>query len=116
MTSGALPLTKNPLEVTIPGGEPTGQVFNSTMDFVVSAGGASGPSVFHLCLEIRLDHRLEPDCAATTLPQRRPISVSRLATVRLTPASRWPAAEDPIFSMLRTSKTARSTFSTPIFN
>jgi len=40
------PLAKNPLEVTIPGGEPTGQVFNNTTDFVVSSGGASGPAFF----------------------------------------------------------------------
>ena len=40
------PLVKNPLEVTIPGGEPTGQVFNNTTDFVVSSGGASGPAFF----------------------------------------------------------------------
>jgi hypothetical protein len=43
---GSAPLVKNPLEVTIPGGEPTGQVFNSTSDFVVSAGGASAPALF----------------------------------------------------------------------
>ena len=39
-------LTKNALVVTIPGGSPTGQVFNSSSDFVVSSGGASGPAVF----------------------------------------------------------------------
>jgi uncharacterized protein (TIGR03118 family) len=43
---GGSALAKVPLEVTIPGGSPTGQVFNSTSDFVVSSGGASGPSVF----------------------------------------------------------------------
>lgn len=41
-----LPLEKNPLEVTIPGGEPTGQVFNDTTDFVVSSGSASEPALF----------------------------------------------------------------------
>src|SRR5436189_4610814 len=40
------PLAKNPLEVTIPGGSPTGQVFNSTSDFVVGSGAASRPSIF----------------------------------------------------------------------
>jgi uncharacterized protein (TIGR03118 family) len=40
------PLVKNSLEVTIPEGEPTGQVFNSTTDFVVHSGAASGPALF----------------------------------------------------------------------
>src|SRR5262245_28853182 len=40
------PLNKNSLEVAIPGGEPTGQVFNTTTDLVVHSGMASGPSVF----------------------------------------------------------------------
>jgi uncharacterized protein (TIGR03118 family) len=40
------PLTKASLEVAIPGGHPTGQVFNGTSDFVVSAGAVSGPAVF----------------------------------------------------------------------
>jgi uncharacterized protein (TIGR03118 family) len=40
------PLAKSSLEVTIPGGAPTGQVFNDTADFVVSSGAASGPAVF----------------------------------------------------------------------
>ncbi len=40
------PLTKVPLEVSIPGGHPTGQVFNPTSDFVVTSGTASGPALF----------------------------------------------------------------------
>jgi uncharacterized protein (TIGR03118 family) len=40
------PLMKLSLEVSIPGGHPTGQVFNSTSDFVVSDGTNSGPAVF----------------------------------------------------------------------
>ena len=32
---------KAALEVTIPGGEPTGQVFNGTTDFVVTKGTVS---------------------------------------------------------------------------
>jgi uncharacterized protein (TIGR03118 family) len=40
-------VAKVPLTVTIPGGAPTGQVFNtSATDFAVSAGGASGPAKF----------------------------------------------------------------------
>ncbi len=40
------PLTKVPLEVSIPDGHPTGQVFNGTGEFVVSSGGSSGPAFF----------------------------------------------------------------------
>jgi uncharacterized protein (TIGR03118 family) len=41
------PFQKNSLEVDIPGGEPTGQVFNSTAaDFVVSDGTNSGQALF----------------------------------------------------------------------
>jgi len=41
------PLTKNLPDVTIPGEGPTGVVFNSTSDFVVSDGnGHSGPAAF----------------------------------------------------------------------
>ncbi len=41
-----VPLTKAALEVSIPGGHPTGQVFNPTTDFVVSSGAASGTARF----------------------------------------------------------------------
>ncbi len=43
-----VPLTKNSLIVTIPGGSPTGTVFNtgSSTDFIVSNGGASGRATF----------------------------------------------------------------------
>lgn len=40
------PLVKATLEVTIPGGHPTGQVFNATSDFVVASGSASAPALF----------------------------------------------------------------------
>ncbi len=43
---GGIPFQKNALVVTIPGGRPTGQVFNSTSDFVVSSGMSSGPAAF----------------------------------------------------------------------
>jgi len=43
---GGAPLVKQSLEVAIPGGSPTGQVFNTTTDFVVHSGAASGPAVF----------------------------------------------------------------------
>jgi uncharacterized protein (TIGR03118 family) len=37
---------KNSLVVTIPGGSPTGTVFNTSADFVVSSGASSGRSLF----------------------------------------------------------------------
>ena len=39
------------LVVTIPGGKPTGIVFNGSGDFVVSGGGVSGPAVFIFATE-----------------------------------------------------------------
>jgi uncharacterized protein (TIGR03118 family) len=42
-----MPFIKRPLTVTIPGGNPTGQVFNGSTDtFIVSAGGRSAPARF----------------------------------------------------------------------
>jgi len=46
---GGTPVTKIPLTVSIPGGAPTGAVFNDTNDsnsFVVKSGGKSGPANF----------------------------------------------------------------------
>src|SRR5215207_11451346 len=40
------PIQKAPLVVNIPGGAPTGQVFNPTPGFVVDSGSASGPALF----------------------------------------------------------------------
>ncbi|HEV3339277.1 MAG TPA: TIGR03118 family protein, partial [Pirellulales bacterium] len=40
------PLGNAGLVVSIPGGAPTGQVFNGTSDFVVGSGAASGPALF----------------------------------------------------------------------
>ena len=40
------PITKAPLVVNIPGGAPTGQVFNGTPGFEVHSGMASGPALF----------------------------------------------------------------------
>ena len=40
------PITKAPLVVNIPGGAPTGQVFNPTPGFVVRSDSASGPALF----------------------------------------------------------------------
>jgi uncharacterized protein (TIGR03118 family) len=40
------PVQKVPLVVSIPGGAPTGQVFNPTSGFLVRSGTSSGPSLF----------------------------------------------------------------------
>jgi uncharacterized protein (TIGR03118 family) len=40
------PIVKAPLVVSIPGGAPTGQVFNGTPGFVVHSGTSSGPARF----------------------------------------------------------------------
>ena len=43
---GATPVTKVPLTVSIPGGAPTGAVFNGSTGFVVHSGSSSGPARF----------------------------------------------------------------------
>lgn len=43
---GATPAFKNPLNVSIPGNLPTGTVFNGGTDFVITAGGGTGPARF----------------------------------------------------------------------
>jgi uncharacterized protein (TIGR03118 family) len=48
------PFLKNELVVSIPGGAPTGQVFNGTGDFAVSSGGGGGPALFILSTEAGL--------------------------------------------------------------
>ena len=43
---GATPVAKVPLTVSIPGGAPTGTVFNGSTGFVVHSGASSGPARF----------------------------------------------------------------------
>src|SRR3954467_8265762 len=43
---GATPVAKVPLTVSIPGGAPTGAVFNGSTGFVVHSGASSGPARF----------------------------------------------------------------------
>jgi len=45
------PVTKIPLTVSIPGGSPTGTVYNPTKSFVVKSGGKSGPANFMFASE-----------------------------------------------------------------
>lgn len=52
--SGAMqgkPVTKVPLVVNIPGGAPTGVVFNPTSGFLLSQGGRTGPALFVFAAE-----------------------------------------------------------------
>jgi uncharacterized protein (TIGR03118 family) len=44
-------LTVNPLVVNIPGGAPTGEVFNGTSDFTITNGTTSAPAVFIFAAE-----------------------------------------------------------------
>ena len=44
--AGATPVAKVPLTVSIPGGAPTGAVFNGSTGFVVHSGSSSGPARF----------------------------------------------------------------------
>jgi uncharacterized protein (TIGR03118 family) len=44
--TGSTPAFKNTLTVTIPGDSPTGTVFNGSSDFVITAGGGTGPARF----------------------------------------------------------------------
>jgi uncharacterized protein (TIGR03118 family) len=48
---GGTPITKLPLTVSIPGGAPTGMVYNDTSGFVVHSGASSGPAMFLLSSE-----------------------------------------------------------------
>jgi uncharacterized protein (TIGR03118 family) len=43
---GSMPVAKVPLTVSIPGGAPTGAVFNGSSGFVVHSGASSGPARF----------------------------------------------------------------------
>ena len=43
---GGGPFSKNALTVSIPGNLPTGTVFNGSSDFVITAGGGTGPARF----------------------------------------------------------------------
>jgi len=49
--NGTEPVSRVPLVVTVPGGAPTGAVFNPTKDFFVHSGGAKGAAVFLFATE-----------------------------------------------------------------
>jgi uncharacterized protein (TIGR03118 family) len=60
------PLVKVGLVVTIPGGLPTGQVFNGSNDFVVSFGGASGVARFIFASQVGVISGWSPTVPPTT--------------------------------------------------
>jgi uncharacterized protein (TIGR03118 family) len=77
------PITKAPLVVNIPGGAPTGQVFNPTPGFEVHSGPASGPALFLFDSEAGLVSGWNPG-----VPRPRPRPRPRSALGSGTPSSR----------------------------
>src|SRR5262245_6026541 len=66
------PFIKRPLTVTIPGGRPTGQVFNGSNDtFIVSAGGRSAPARFIFASETGQITAWNPTVPTGGVPQSR---------------------------------------------
>ena len=63
---GGSPLTKNPLVVTIPGGLPTGTVFNTggSTDFIVKSGAASGRAAFLFASQVGIVSGWNPNVPA----------------------------------------------------
>jgi|SwirhisoilCB2_FD_contig_91_2993014_length_1230_multi_3_in_0_out_0_1 uncharacterized protein (TIGR03118 family) len=64
--SPPVPLTKNPLVVTIPGGSPTGTVFNTgaSTDFIVKSGAASGRALFLFASQVGIVSGWNPNVPA----------------------------------------------------
>lgn len=64
--SPSIPLTKNALVVTIPGGLPTGTVFNTggPTDFIVKSGAASGRAVFLFASQVGIVSGWNPNVPA----------------------------------------------------
>jgi uncharacterized protein (TIGR03118 family) len=83
------PVNKVPLTVTIPGGSPTGQVYNGSNSFMVSAGGNSGPANFIFSSEVGK------------------ISAWSQDVPPLTQAHEVASAKDAIFKGLAIAKTKR---------
>ena len=63
---GSIPLTKSPLVVTIPGGAPTGTVFNTgaSTDFIVKSGAASGKAAFLFASQVGIVSGWNPNVPA----------------------------------------------------
>ena len=84
---GVAPIAKVPLTVKIPGGAPTGQVFNPTTDFVAGAAVPKGPALFIFSSENGDITAWNP--SASPAPNRRRPSSNSLARPRSTRA--WPS-------------------------
>jgi uncharacterized protein (TIGR03118 family) len=74
------PLAKAPLEVSIPFGAPTGQVYNGTSDFVVTSGSASGPAKFIFASESGYVTGWNPNVPPPTTISTSPISITTEST------------------------------------
>ena len=66
---GGSPLTIQPLVVTIPGGSPTGQVFNPTGGFVITNGTDSAPAAFLFASEAGQITGWSPTVPPSTMAQ-----------------------------------------------
>ncbi len=107
---GAAP-TVVPLVVTIPGGAPTGQVFNGTSDFVVTGPGGSRPARFLFVSEggdlVGWNPTADPVVAGQSTA-----SLPGTSTARSTRASRSPPRRSADFLFATDFHNGRSTSST----
>jgi uncharacterized protein (TIGR03118 family) len=89
------PLEVVPLVVSIPGGHPTGQVFNGTSNFVVSSGADSGPALFIFASETGMITGWNPSVpspAPSTVAQvavSRPLTIYKGLAISNTAAGSW---------------------------
>ncbi len=89
------PLEVVPLVVKIPGGHPTGQVFNGSSNFVVSSGSDSGPALFIFASEtgkITGWNPGVPNPAPSTMAQvaiSRPHAIYKGLAISNTTAGSW---------------------------
>ena len=90
------PHQKAPLVVSIPGGAPTGQVFNPTAGFVVHSGAASGPALFLFDSEAGLVTGWNPG-----VPPPPPSTQAQVGASVPTPSTRaWRIATTPAGTFL----------------
>ncbi|HXD85569.1 MAG TPA: TIGR03118 family protein, partial [Urbifossiella sp.] len=75
-------LAKAGLEVTIPGGAPTGQVFNPTTDFVVTSGATSGPAQFITASENGIVTGWNPNVPASSTTAQTAFTASDAAVYK----------------------------------
>src|SRR6185437_2005408 len=75
-------LAKAGLEVTIPGGAPTGQVFNPTTDFVVASGITNGPAQFITASENGIVTGWNPNVPASSTTAQTAFTASDAAVYK----------------------------------